>query len=184
MQAALRAVSAAPRRWIRRLYDWTMKWADTPQSMAALLLIAVAESSVFPVPPDVLLIAIVASNPRRWLQAAGLCTVGSVLGAAVGYYIGMALMATAGQRIVDFYGAKHHHPHPVQGGDDCREQQQRPRPRRDERPVTKDEGGPWWTPSSRTRTKPDLARRCASGSYRLTFDRTSTLVAIRTGLFS
>jgi membrane protein YqaA with SNARE-associated domain len=108
MLAALGSAVAAPRRWLRALYDWTMKWADSPQSMTALFLIAVAESSVFPIPPDVLLIAIVASNPRRWLRAAVLCTVGSLVGAAIGYYIGMALMATVGQRIVDFYGAQRH----------------------------------------------------------------------------
>ena len=97
---------AAPRRWVRALYDWTMHWADTPQSMAALFLIALAESSFFPVPPDVLLIAIVASNARRWLQAATLCSVGSVVGAVIGYWIGWGFMATLGQRIVDFYSAQ------------------------------------------------------------------------------
>src|SRR5687768_15878742 len=55
------------RGWIRGMYDWTMKWADSPQSLLALFLIAVAESSVFPIPPDVLLIAIVAANTHRWL---------------------------------------------------------------------------------------------------------------------
>ncbi|MDP6604779.1 MAG: YqaA family protein [Dehalococcoidia bacterium] len=88
------------------MYDWTMHWADTPVSLAALTGIAVAESSVFPIPPDVLLIAIVAANPKRWLQAAGLCAAGSVVGAAIGYLIGAVFMATAGQPIVDFYGAQ------------------------------------------------------------------------------
>jgi membrane protein YqaA with SNARE-associated domain len=97
---------AAPRRWLRALYDWTMKWADTPQSLTALFLIAFAESSVFPIPPDVLLIAIVASNAGRWLTAAAVCTAGSVIGALLGYYIGAALMATLGQSIVDFYGVQ------------------------------------------------------------------------------
>lgn len=104
----LQSVVAAPRRWVRSLYDWTMKWADTQQSMAALFLLAVAESSVFPIPPDVLLIAIVASNPARWLGAGLLCSLGSVTGAGVGYYIGAALMVTVGQPIVDFYGAHEH----------------------------------------------------------------------------
>ena len=97
---------AAPRRWIRSLYDWTMRWADTPQSMLALFLIAIAESSVFPIPPDVLLIAMVAANPHHWLRAAALCTTGSVIGAVIGYYIGTAFMATVGQAIVDFYQAQ------------------------------------------------------------------------------
>lgn len=103
----LRAL-AAPRRWVRSLYDWTMHWADTKQALAALFLIAVAESSVFPIPPDVLLIAIVASSSLLWIRAATLCTVGSVLGAMGGYVIGLTFMATAGQAIVNFYNAQHH----------------------------------------------------------------------------
>jgi membrane protein YqaA with SNARE-associated domain len=96
---------AAPRRWARALYDWTMHWADTSWSLTALFLISLAESSFFPVPPDVLLIAIVAANTRRWLTAAALCTAGSLVGAVVGYYIGSALMPVVGQPIIDFYGA-------------------------------------------------------------------------------
>jgi membrane protein YqaA with SNARE-associated domain len=107
MSTAL-AVLNAPRRWLRGLYDWTMHWAETPQSLVALLLIAFAESSFFPVPPDVLLIAIVAAAPATWLRAAALCTVGSVTGALLGYAIGHALMATVGQGIVDFYHAERH----------------------------------------------------------------------------
>ena len=98
----------APRRWLRRLYDWTMHWADTPQGLAALFLIAFAESSFFPIPPDALLIAIVAAAPTKWLRAAALCTLGSVTGAFLGYAIGYGFMATAGQPIVDFYHAQHH----------------------------------------------------------------------------
>ncbi len=103
----LRAL-AAPRRWLRALYDWTMHWADTKQALAALFFIAVVESSVFPIPPDVLLIAIVAASSRLWVRAAALCTAGSVLGAMGGYLIGQAFMATAGQAIVSFYNAQHH----------------------------------------------------------------------------
>lgn len=99
---------AAPRRWLRQLYDWTLHWAETPQALSALFVIALSESSVFPIPPDVLLIAIVASRPDAWLLAAGLCTAGSVVGAAVGYTIGAAFMATVGHAIVDFYGAQAH----------------------------------------------------------------------------
>jgi membrane protein YqaA with SNARE-associated domain len=101
-----RGFLAGPRRWVRALYDWTMRWADTPQSLTALFLIALAESSFFPIPPDVLLIAIVAANAGRWLTAAALCTAGSVAGAVVGYYIGAALMATVGEAIVEFYQAQ------------------------------------------------------------------------------
>jgi membrane protein YqaA with SNARE-associated domain len=95
-------------KWLRALYDWTMKWADTPQSLWALFFISFAESSFFPIPPDVLLIAIVASNTRRWLAAAAICTAGSVTGAMLGYAIGWGFMATLGQGIIDFYQAQHY----------------------------------------------------------------------------
>jgi membrane protein YqaA with SNARE-associated domain len=98
----------APRRWLRALYDWTMRWGDTPYALSALFLIALAESSVFPIPPDVLLIAIVAANTHHWLRAAVVCTAGSVTGAMVGYAIGWSFMATLGQAIVDFYQAQHY----------------------------------------------------------------------------
>jgi membrane protein YqaA with SNARE-associated domain len=97
-----------PRRWLRATYDWTIHWAETPQALAALGFIAVIESSVFPIPPDVLLIAIVAAKPRAWLAAALVCSVGSLIGAGLGYLIGAAAMAAVGQPIVDFYGAQAH----------------------------------------------------------------------------
>jgi membrane protein YqaA with SNARE-associated domain len=95
-----------PRRWLRQLYDWTLHWSEKPHALFALFLIALAESSFFPIPPDVLLIAIVAARPPRWLLAAGACTAGSLIGAMIGYAIGSTFMATIGQRIVDFYGAQ------------------------------------------------------------------------------
>lgn len=104
----LRSILGAPTRLLRRSYDWTIHWADTPQGLTALFLIALAESSFFPIPPDVLLIAIVAARPTRWLQAATLCSAGSLIGAGIGYAIGTALMASVGQPIIDFYGAGHH----------------------------------------------------------------------------
>jgi membrane protein YqaA with SNARE-associated domain len=94
------------RGWIRGMYDWTMRWADSPQSLLALFLIAIVESSVFPIPPDVLLIAIVAANTHRWLSAALLCSAGSVIGAMVGYWIGKVARPTIGQPIIDFYHAQ------------------------------------------------------------------------------
>lgn len=95
-----------PRRWLRALYDWTLHWAETPSALTALFLIALAESSIFPIPPDVLLIAIVAARPHVWIGAALVCSMGSIVGAAAGYVIGRGFMATLGQRIVDFYGAQ------------------------------------------------------------------------------
>ena len=104
----LRNIIDSPRCLLRAAYDWTLQWADSPQGLVALFLIAVAESSFFPIPPDVLLIAIVAARPARWLRAAAVCSAGSFLGAAIGYAIGTALMTTVGEAIISFYGAQHH----------------------------------------------------------------------------
>lgn len=73
---------------IRRLYDWTLSWAERPGGAWALFIIAVIESSVFPVPPDVLLIALAVGAPRKAFRFATICSVGSVLGGVIGYAIG------------------------------------------------------------------------------------------------
>ncbi len=78
-------------KWIRQLYDWVLSWARTPYGGIALFLIAFAESSVFPIPPDVLLIALCLGHRKQWLRFAAICTAGSVLGACAGYAIGWGL---------------------------------------------------------------------------------------------
>ncbi len=108
MAPKLLALFNTPRRWARALYDWTVHWSESPQAILALFLIAFAESSFFPIPPDVLLIAIVAGSTRQWLRAALACSFGSILGAMLGYGIGTGLMATVGQMIIDFYHAQRH----------------------------------------------------------------------------
>ncbi len=105
------ATAAAPavpgrRRLHRRLYDWVLHWADTPHGALALFLIAFVESSVFPIPPDVLLIGLVLGAPRRWLRFALICTAGSVLGGLAGYAIGYGLMDSLGQVILRLYHAE------------------------------------------------------------------------------
>lgn len=74
--------------WLRRLYDWTVAWAHRPGGTWALFGLAFAESSVFPVPPDVLLLALSVGVPRRALWFATVCALGSVLGGMLGYAIG------------------------------------------------------------------------------------------------
>ena len=91
-------------RPLRRLYDWVLSWASHPYAPAALFLIAFAESSFFPIPPDVLLIALALGAPERGLRLALVTTAGSVLGGLAGYGIGYGLMASIGQAILDFYG--------------------------------------------------------------------------------
>lgn len=89
---------------LRRLYDWVLHWAETPYGAWALFLLAFAESSFFPIPPDVLLIALAIGAPQRALRFAFICSIGSVLGGCLGYIIGWQFMAALGERIVDFYG--------------------------------------------------------------------------------
>ena len=72
----------------RRLYHWVLSWADTPYGSPALFVLAFMESSFFPVPPDVLQIALSAGKPKRSFWYAGVSLVGSVLGALLGYLIG------------------------------------------------------------------------------------------------
>jgi membrane protein YqaA with SNARE-associated domain len=75
-------------RMFRRLYDWVLHWANTPYGAPALFLLAVAESSVFPIPPDVLLIALSISLPHRAWYYATVCSIGSVIGGVIGYLLG------------------------------------------------------------------------------------------------
>ena len=83
------ATASSPRRHlIRRLYDWTVGWADRPGGTWALFVIAFAESSFFPVPPDVLLIALCVGAPRASFRFALVCAVGSVAGGAFGWVLG------------------------------------------------------------------------------------------------
>jgi len=88
---------------LRRLYDWTLHWADTPYGPVALVIIAFAESSFFPIPPDVLLIALCIGSVRKSFWFATLCSIGSVVGGVFGYEIGALLWHTdatvAGYRI-------------------------------------------------------------------------------------
>lgn len=98
-QAALR------RGPVRRLYEWTIGWADRPGGTWALFALAVAESSFFPIPPDVLLIALAMGKPKRAMWFALVCMVGSVIGGMIGYYIGFALFEQIGRPVLEFYGA-------------------------------------------------------------------------------
>lgn len=91
---------------LRKLYDWTMKWARHPKAEWALFGIAFAESSFFPVPPDVLLIAMAVALPSRALRYAGVTALGSLAGGIAGYAIGAFVFSAIGQPIVEFYHAE------------------------------------------------------------------------------
>jgi membrane protein YqaA with SNARE-associated domain len=92
-----------PFTWVRALYDWVLHWAETPYGEVALFVLAFAESSFFPIPPDVLLIALAISIPARSFRFAAITLAGSVLGAFLGYYIGWGLYQSIGVPIIEFY---------------------------------------------------------------------------------
>lgn len=98
-----RRPSASP-NLARRAYDWVLSWAERPSGPAALTGIAAAEAVFFPVPPDVLLIPLSLGRPRRALWFALLCTLGSLLGAAAGYWAGAGLYEAVARPILEFYG--------------------------------------------------------------------------------
>jgi membrane protein YqaA with SNARE-associated domain len=79
---------------IRKLYDWVLHWADTKYGAVALFILAFAESSFFPIPPDTLLIALVLGAQTKAFKFAANCTIASVLGALAGYAIGHFLWWT------------------------------------------------------------------------------------------
>lgn len=88
---------------LRRLYDWVLSLARHPHAPTALFLVAFAEASFFPVPPDVLLIALAIGLPARAFRFAAITSLGSLCGGLAGYAIGYGLMASVGQSILDFY---------------------------------------------------------------------------------
>ncbi len=89
---------------LQRLYDRTLAIAAHRHALPGLAAVSFAESSVFPIPPDVLLIPMVlADRARAWLIAA-VCTIASVLGGVAGYAIGYFLFESVGQPILEFYG--------------------------------------------------------------------------------
>ena len=80
---------------IKRLYDWVLTWGDSRWGALALFLLALAESSFFPIPPDVLLIALCVGATSRSFRFGAICLVGSILGAVIGYFIGFFLWQNA-----------------------------------------------------------------------------------------
>ncbi len=89
---------------LKRLYDWMLDKAGHPQATKWLAGISFAESSFFPIPPDVMLAPMCLAKPKRAYWYAFICTVSSVLGALLGYAIGFFLFETIGIAILDFYG--------------------------------------------------------------------------------
>ncbi len=89
---------------IRRLYDWTLGLAQHPHALWALAVVAFIESSVFPIPPDIIMIPVIIAQPRRAWVIAGVALVASVLGGLLGYAIGALAFDTIGQPILASLG--------------------------------------------------------------------------------
>ena len=89
---------------IRALYDWTLALAAHRHATWALAIVAFIESSVFPIPPDILLIPMIVARPSRAFLLAGICTLASTLGGLAGYLIGVFLFETVGLPVLSFYG--------------------------------------------------------------------------------
>jgi membrane protein YqaA with SNARE-associated domain len=89
---------------LRRIYDWCIAAADKPYALWLMAAVSFAESSFFPIPPDIMLIPMALARPQRaWLYA-GVCTVASVAGGVLGYAIGSLLYDSVGQWLIGLYG--------------------------------------------------------------------------------
>ncbi|MCK0166438.1 DedA family protein [Jannaschia sp. S6380] len=89
---------------IRALYDWTLAWAAHPRAIWVLAVVSFVESSVFPIPPDILLIPMILAAPSRAWLIAGVCTVASVAGGLLGYAIGYFAWEVLGEPILTALG--------------------------------------------------------------------------------
>ena len=89
---------------LRRLYDWVIRLAVHPRALPALGVISFLESSIFPIPPDVMLVPMVLANRHKAFRIALVCTVSSVLGGLLGYAIGYYFFETLGEWVVRTYG--------------------------------------------------------------------------------
>ncbi|MFO1068490.1 MAG: YqaA family protein [Geminicoccaceae bacterium] len=89
---------------IRRLYDWVMRQAASPHATRILAAVSFLESSIFPIPPDAMIVPMVLAKPRDAWRIAAICTAASVVGGLFGYLIGYFLLETLGQWIINLYG--------------------------------------------------------------------------------
>ncbi len=89
---------------LRRLYAWVLALSEKPTAPWALAGVSFAESSFFPIPPDIMLVPMCLARPDRAFFYAGLCTLASVLGGLAGYAIGALLYDTIGRFLIELYG--------------------------------------------------------------------------------
>ena len=91
---------------IKTIYNWTIDLSATRYALWALAIVAFAESSFFPIPPDLLLIPLIIAKPKNAYLIAFIAMIASVLGGGLGYYIGLKLYETVGIIIINFYHAQ------------------------------------------------------------------------------
>jgi membrane protein YqaA with SNARE-associated domain len=89
---------------LKRIYDWCIDAADKPYALWILAAVSFAESSFFPIPPDIMLLPMSLARPKRAWWFATVCTVASVAGGVVGYAIGALLYDSLGQWLINIYG--------------------------------------------------------------------------------
>lgn len=89
---------------LKGLYDWTMRMADHPRALWLLAVLSFAESSVFPIPPDVMMVPMILARPSRAWLIALVATIASVAGALLGYGIGMFAYDTIGEPVLAALG--------------------------------------------------------------------------------
>ncbi len=95
---------AQPRSWLQRMYDWCVAAAGRRHALGILTAVAFAESSFFPIPPDVMLVPMSLARPDRAFLLAAWCTLASVAGGILGYAIGAVLYDSVGAWLIHLYG--------------------------------------------------------------------------------
>jgi membrane protein YqaA with SNARE-associated domain len=99
-------VSGYRRSMFKKLYDWTISLSQRPSAPYALGAVSFAESSFFPIPPDVVLAPMVLAKPAKAWNYALICTIASVIGGIAGYFIGVYFYDSIGQWLIQLYGGK------------------------------------------------------------------------------
>ena len=103
----LKRISDYFRGWVQAVYDWMLRMSESQHAMYFLAVVAFAESSFFPIPPDVMLIPMVLATPKNAWKIAGVTTLASVLGGYFGYAIGVFLFDAVAMPLLKFYGYAH-----------------------------------------------------------------------------
>lgn len=90
--------------FVRKIYDWIISLSGNKHALACLFAISFIESSFFPIPPDIMLIPMILATPKQAWKIAGVCTVASVIGAYLGYIIGVYFFQLIAEPLLNFYG--------------------------------------------------------------------------------